>query len=321
MYACRFVGRRPFGQGRLFILMTFLSTCLFSCTGYTGMLVRSFTDPLEPIPFRFADGSESIYYRLDLRGAEGTSEAGAVLFFIGGSGCHSHKYYLRDYLEALPLNVTVFGLQRRGVSDRSTGMFGCSDLFHEKDFFSQWVADQSEFFERVMGNIEPPKRVVLFGVSEGGSVAAAITAAHPSVTHLVVIGSGGMRQREELQILAKRGQFDPHIDERFSAVRQDPNNPRAFVYGHSYRYWSSVLDRDPLSFFSRVSVPILVGFGEADRSVPVEAARALEEGLSRTGRSNLTLVVYPGADHTLRANGKLCRPDFLRRMADWLEKK
>ncbi|HSC27938.1 MAG TPA: alpha/beta fold hydrolase [Vicinamibacterales bacterium] len=62
-----------------------------------------------------------------------------------------------------------------------------------------------------------------------------------------------------------------------------------------YRFY---LDFDPASPLQRTSCPILAVFGELDTQVPAAAnAAALESIASRTGRTNVTTKVYPGANH------------------------
>jgi len=289
---------------------------LSGCSGYGQMFLESYTNPLKPQVFKLADGSESMYYQFSL---DGGLDADIYLFFIGGSGCHSYKYYLRQYLEGLSGNIKVFALQKRGVSDRTTGFFGCGEQFDEKDYFGQWVADQREFVSRELDSVaSKPRKVLLFGVSEGATVAAAVAANEPRVTHLAIIGGGGMKQIDELRILAEKKKFQGDIEDIYRKILADPESISKKVYGHSYHYWSSVLDRDPMDFYARLNIPILIGFGENDSSVPVEAVLALTHQFQAMDKTNLAVHVYPGADHTLKAKEKSYRPDFMKRLGDWL---
>jgi carboxymethylenebutenolidase len=47
---------------------------------------------------------------------------------------------------------------------------------------------------------------------------------------------------------------------------------------------------------AKLQCPILVHHGEADRSVPLEAAKAMVEALKKSGQS-VEFHTYPGADH------------------------
>lgn len=63
---------------------------------------------------------------------------------------------------------------------------------------------------------------------------------------------------------------------------------------------------------------VLLGMGEADRSVPVASARALVAEFQAAGKPNLRLEVYPGADHRLSAPGVEYRDAFFRTLGELL---
>ena len=75
------------------------------------------------------------------------------------------------------------------------------------------------------------------------------------------------------------------------------------------------MDLDPLPEYLSLKMPILVGIGEKDESVPVASALALREAFQRSGRRNLTLRVYNGADHTLMAGATNYRRQFFKELS------
>ena len=79
------------------------------------------------------------------------------------------------------------------------------------------------------------------------------------------------------------------------------------------------MDIDPLPYFLKLAIPILVGIGEEDQSVPVESVRHLAEQFKEAGKSNLTLKVYPGADHRLNVGGISLRERYFSTLSQWLE--
>lgn len=70
------------------------------------------------------------------------------------------------------------------------------------------------------------------------------------------------------------------------------------------------MDRDPLHDFLKLEIPILIGIGERDTMVPVESAYFLKSESDAAGKTNLTLKVYPQADHHLRSNGVSSLNDY-----------
>jgi len=243
-----------------------------------------------------------------------------TLFFIPGSGCASLRYYLRAYLAALPKSVQVYALQKRHVDDREMGIGVCDTDFASEDVFPQWVYDQTDFVRQISKQASlQGKPVVVLGVSEGGNTAAAVAASVPEVTHLAIIGSGGMTQIDELRLLFDRNYPGHQLDRAFAAVAADPDSTVQRVYGQTFRYWSSVAHVDPMRYYNHIDIPILLGIGERDTSTPVESAYLLRDRFAALGKSNLELLVYPDADHTLVdvRRGVSYRPEFLRHLVQW----
>lgn len=76
---------------------------------------------------------------------------------------------------------------------------------------------------------------------------------------------------------------------------------------------------EPLPDFLKLNIHIVVGIGEKDESVPVESALYLESKFKEAGKSNLTLNVYPGADHRLSGNGISHRSEFFAELSRLLQ--
>ena len=73
---------------------------------------------------------------------------------------------------------------------------------------------------------------------------------------------------------------------------------------------SDVMDLDPLPDLLKLRMPILLGMGEKDESVPVESAWFFEKKFKEVGKDNLAVRIYPGADHRLSGNGVSYRSEF-----------
>jgi hypothetical protein len=58
--------------------------------------------------------------------------------------------------------------------------------------------------------------------------------------------------------------------------------------------------------------------GENDQSVPIESAWHIRDRFMESGKTNLTLLSYPGADHGLGRNGYSHLPDFWHVFDMWL---
>lgn len=77
---------------------------------------------------------------------------------------------------------------------------------------------------------------------------------------------------------------------------------------------------DPVAALERVTCPVLANFGELDRLVPVaESIRIFEKAFAKAGNADVTIRVYPGADHRIRVGEPLRFAEgYLTEMAAWV---
>lgn len=299
------------------ILCLGLATSLTGCTtlGFIGQAFGPSALPAQT--FRFADGGESLYYHFDTA-AQGSQDT--LLFFYGGTGCPSWKYVMPRYVRALDTPARVFALNKRFVSEWQTGMLPCGAAFDAADLPAQWSHDLQAFVKAQIASASPPpRRVVLVGISEGALPAVEAASALPQVTQLILIGAGGLPMREELRILQRRGVVSRDIQALDEQVQRAPDSLVLRQWGHPHRWWREMLAWDPMPPLLSLRIPVLVGFGEADRSVAVESALALRQRFEAAGRTNLTLRLYANADHALHNGRNSCRDDFFRAASAWLD--
>ena len=302
------------------ILKLFVLTLVFALSGCTIMqraahMYGSKAPP--PLSFQYKDGGSSIYYSFTVGDA---LQPDTAVFFYGATGCPSWKSVMPGYVGGLTVSARVFVLNKRFVPDRSTGLFDCGREFHLTNNPDQWVADYSEFIATQISSTAPkPKNVVLVGVSEGALPATKIAGLSPAITHLAIIGSGGYSMRKSLAALAQRGAIGFDVDSGWVKIAADPRSIEKNWYGNPYRWWSDIMDIDPLPDFLKLDIPVLVGIGEQDASVPAESARFLETKFKQAGKTNLILKTYPGADHRLNGNGVSYRSEFFAELSCWLQ--
>lgn len=266
------------------------------------------TTPVARRTFTYSDGGNAIYHQFQTGAATAPD---TYLFAYGGSGCVSWRPYLPEYFTGLGGGVTVVALNKRHVADSSpTG--ACSKAFALDNHPRQWVADYMEFITARLQQAQPrPRKVVLLGVSEGAYVAVKVARSLDDVTDLAIIGDGGWPMRRSLTVLAGQTM----VDEGWQAIVSDADSLEKTWLGHPYRYWFEVMDIDPTPDYLGLSMPIFMGFGERDESVPLASALALQESLKQAGKSNLTLRVYEGADHTLMAGQTNHRRAFFEELS------
>ncbi|ACM19300.1 hydrolase or acyltransferase, alpha/beta fold family [Geotalea daltonii FRC-32] len=297
----------------LLLLFFFL---LSGCTLIQRSVHMYGSEAPSPLSFHYKDCGSSIYYTFTVGDA---SKVDTLLFFYGATGCPSWKAVMPSYVGGLTVNARIFVLNKRFVPDRSTGLFGCGQEFHLANNPEQWSADYSEFIVAQIGSTAPtPRNIVLVGVSEGALTATKVAGSNPAVTHLAIIGSGGYSMRKSLSTLREKGLIWFDVESGWKKIATDSRSIEKSWYGNPYRWWSDVMDIEPLPDFLKLYIPILVGIGEQDESVPVDSARFLESKFKEAGKNNLTLRVYPAADHRLNAAGTSYRGEFFAELSDIL---
>ena len=91
-----------------------------------------------------------------------------------------------------------------------------------------------------------------------------------------------------------------------------------------WRFSRDVAAYDALSWWARVRVPVLLVYGEADARVPArESAGRIAATLSAAGNSDVTVRIFPGADHTFRlppgpGGWPSTAPDYLDTLIGWI---
>jgi len=156
----------------------------------------------------------------------------------------------------------------------------------------------------------------LIGASEGAVVAAKVANADQRITHLGLIGGGGTTVRENLKALSRSTWYLRNPEKGFAEIARDPDNTDAKVWGHSYKYWASLLDIDIGNELMQLDIPIVAAMGEKDEAVPVDAARRLQARFEKAGKKNLVLLIYPNANHRLedRELKRAYAGDFLEKL-------
>lgn len=300
-------------------LLMLSSALIFTGCSHVEHLSQGLGDQaLEAKVAEYKDRGTGVYY--DFLTQPAVSQPDTYVFFYGSTGCGSWKYLMPSYVEGFNHPARVFALNKRFVSDRSTGLLKCGDAFHQMNYPERWLEDFRSFVSYQLRNApKKPKNVVLVGVSESAMTALKLANELPQVTHLAIIGEGGYSLRESMKILHDKGFIADNIEEGMTLMSSEPRSIHKSWHGHTYRWWSDVVDFDPLPYYLKRPIPILVGIGERDQRIPVESGYYLERVFKEKGKTNLTLKTYPGADHDLNARGTSYLPDFFRALSAMLD--
>ena len=172
--------------------------------------------------------------------------------------------------------------------------------------------------------------VALIGGSQGGWVAHLAASADARIAAVVTVSGPGVsvRVQEEYRLrhqLAAEGFGSADIRQALLLLRDqiqrvrsgdDPARVHAaqahwqdapwyrFLAGTSpgsIAFIAGIADYDPAPALAALRCPLLAIFGADDLLVPVEASvRAISDSLREARHTDHTIVVFPGADHTIR---------------------
>ncbi|WP_425072702.1 alpha/beta fold hydrolase [Sagittula sp. S175] len=277
-----------------------------ACGGKAAYLQGALSTSADVVTYE-ADGAT---YRV-VTVSPGDTPGNRHLYFVGGSGCAALAVYMQTYVEALDEAFVLHGIEKTGTPQRGLGL-SCPPEFWENYTYEQLVERNQKGLDIVQRATGAPIEAII-GVSEGGPVAVELAAAHPEIPALVLLGAGGLAQREELLILARRQGREAAMRASFDQVAARPDSLSDRVMGLPHRYWSSVLDADPGPLLKRLKQRVLIVIGEADESVPVESARRADDLAARS-----TLVVVPDASHTFDTPNGNQRATVMGRVSDFL---
>jgi pimeloyl-ACP methyl ester carboxylesterase len=299
------------------LLLCLLSTGLLAgCSVAERAVLGGYliTHRMQGHELRMSDGYLDHYF-VRTYGNEGATDT--LLFYVQGSGSETAQMTCRFLLDGIPGNVRAYALEKRYISQWSTGKGDPPQTHIEHHTPSSWLADQKEFLKHVLGESDlRGKNIVVFGASAGGMIAAQLAQQVPQITHLVMLGEGGMKELDAFRLWGRRHGTD--FDEVCRMVRADPSPSKA-LGGHSHRWWLETLETDPMDTLGTLEIPVLAVMGEADESVPLETLTYLREEFARRGKTNLTTKVYTGCDHALdECHGHPDRSAFRKDLVDWV---
>jgi hypothetical protein len=176
-----------------------------------------------------------------------------------------------------------------------------------------------------------PARIGLIGHSEGGLVGPMVAARDTAIRVLVIL-AGPSRTGREILAYQNRSAVD-----RSEAI---PAGSKDSAYAAALRTVDSVaaanpwvrffLAYDPQPTAARVRAATLILHGATDRQVPAEQAEELAEAIRRGGNREVTVRVFPEANHLFLQDpdgdprgypalpSGTVRGDVIQVLVDWL---
>jgi hypothetical protein len=239
---------------------------------------------------------------------------------------------------------------------RCVGASGCAKAVS----FDDYIDDARGAVECLREHPQvDPKRIFLFGHSEGGLIAGTVAANDEAGLAGVILAamSGrtlGKLMREQIQNrMTDAGKSEKEIGEylaKYDRVirsltsgrvdvpdvtlsEKDPNDALLLALIKQYEVVVALLVNDPLQIVNNIKYPVLVLQGRKDIQVSVKDAQFIEEALKRAHHEDATMYLLDDVDHLLKTNrgaasiasyADASRPldeKMLAIMTEWMEKR
>lgn len=284
-----------------------------------GLAVPAASEPLDRRTVARPDGS-SIAYWLE----PGDDRPAEAVLVMQGTGCEPvmtkpnlmHTGALiRPDARTLLIDKSGIG----GTDPAATIVEGCPQEYWDRYTLSQRVEDCLRVIADLRRQPWWDGRIILFGGSEGGAVAALLAPLVPEATAVVVLSSGTGVPIGDLIRAAVPPPVAAQADTIFAAARATPTGNQRWA-GASYRWWADAVDQVPARSLAQTSVPVLIVHGARDQSSRVATARAGRDLLNAAGKANVTYREFATYDHFMRdADGGEHMDGVLHDVARWIE--
>jgi alpha-beta hydrolase superfamily lysophospholipase len=304
---------------------------------------------IEEREITFTNGDVTLAGSLLLPAAGGTRGPVAAIVFLHGSGAEGGWASRFLATQAATQGMAALVFDKRGVG-RSTGDWrgaAPDDLVGDGVAAVAWLRRQPGI---------APGHVGIHGHSQGGTLAPLVAARSGSVAFVVASAAAGVpldsvelfsvlnavlpRARtaadsagarayvSELVAVGYHGGARHRLDSLVAALGNRPWFFEPPAPTDSYWSFSKTFGQiRPLDWWPWIRVPVLLVYGAEDRRVPAaESARWIAEALRRAGNSDVTVRIFPGADHSFRlpptASGwPVTAPGYVSALREWLAKR
>jgi pimeloyl-ACP methyl ester carboxylesterase len=271
-------------------------------------------------------GRTITFYLADLPGSAG-ERARPLALVIEGSGCQSVWVRIGGRIgsnlpdlmsRAARGRVRVLVVEKPGVrfldvARRPGSALGASEEFLREHTLERWTEANLAALRAALAQVPAGDgRVLVAGHSEGATIACAVAAAEPRVTHVAALSGAGPTQLFDLAELLSRAapgerpaRAAARRDSVFAQWRRieaDPLSTTRWWLGHPYRRWATFLPHNSLEDLVRTRARVFLAHGTADRSVPVVSFDWLRAELAARGR-DVTVERLEGFDHGLVGPG------------------
>ncbi|HGY54798.1 MAG TPA: hypothetical protein ENK44_03765 [Caldithrix abyssi] len=259
------------------------------------------------------------------------------LFFIVGCKSHvslnlkkftvKNKLHHVDYFIGYPSELSyekivllISGTGRFSASQdfgkgSEASLYGFSVVYPEKSF----IQDSTEYFKHdnrkqrmyelktVIDDLikKGTKKILILSESEGTMLAPEIAKLYQDkICGLISLGGSIFPFKDDILFASENriGQFEKllpknNVENIFREIENQPDNVEKEFMGHSYRFWNSYLEYNPIDDLKLLTCPILYVNGEYDE-LDIMKQKSKIDNMRKDG-INIRQIVYEGVGHKM----------------------
>lgn len=190
--------------------------------------------------------------------------------------------------------------------------------YHEKNHREYRVAQIDASINDVLKNhMVSPKKVVVYGHSEGAQIASSLALTNKHITHLGFWSGNVLNNFYEFALFERiavlKGQQSDSLAHDnimgllgwYKSIIADPNSTETDNWGFTNKRWSSY-EEAPINNLLKLDIPVYSLFATLDESTPIETAYLLPVQFLQNRKNNLTFNLCMGCNHSyqkMSANG------------------
>ena len=263
-----------------------------------------------------------------------------ILLYIQGSGCEPVMIEVQpgDYASTV-LSYTTAANDRRfavmivekpdapnWVTESRGTAKDCPAEFNRNFTFGTWLESLSRAYEHAQSlSWTEDHNSLVIGLSEGGTLAAALAEANDSVSHVAIVGGSGTTQLFDMIVaqytktpdIAARVALD-ELTDAVAAVLDDPESSDKFLWGHPYKRWASFLTVSTIGMLERSEASVYILSAMGDRSVPPQSSELIFATLFVSGRT-VEIRRLPNLGHSMLSDdfGIASLEAEFKKIRDW----
>lgn len=260
------------------------------------------------------DGSLITYY---LQQHHTNQYSDTLLILLQGSTCDSIAYMTENrqtfsliWPGADILTVEKYGIDENLIPNTENNFEPqCPLAYLQNDSPEQRVQDLIVVLDNTLQN-HPYKHIIVFGGSEGASVAISLNAKIDSLSAVIAAGGGGRYLIDDIIYSTVSQMTDQNQDEIEAAI-QNLQDFKTYILeqpeskidlggsDHGYKWWHSEMQRDQFLAICASHAPVLYIQGGQDTSVNPAATQAMINRLRENENcaQYIRYTIYPELEH------------------------